>query len=220
MSYRESSITRRPSPRRRTPIWRLLIFILIGIVVLVAIGFGVSLIFRGGGTPQADPAQNSISEPLPCQTKMVNPAEVLPISSKVKVSVYNSTNKIGLAGDTAKVLKARGFIIQEVGNDPMSKNVQGVAEIRYGPKGASRAQLLAFHFPGAVLVQDNRTGKIVDLAVGAEFTELEGEAQIAAAMASPSASTSGPGCASAEPAPTQEAASEPPSEISPSPSAS
>lgn len=50
MSYRESSITRRPSPRRRMPIWRLLIFILVGIVVLFAIGFGVSLIFRGSGT--------------------------------------------------------------------------------------------------------------------------------------------------------------------------
>ena len=177
MSYRESSITRRPTPRRRVPIWRLLIIILIGIIVLFAIGFGVSMIFRGGDTPQADPVQSAMSEPLPCETTMVNPAEVLPVSSKVKVSVYNSTNKIGLAGDTAKVLKARGFLINEVGNDPMSKNVQGVAEIRYGPKGAA-------------------------------FTKLEGEAQIAAAMASPSPSTSGPGCSS-----------EPGAEISPSPSA-
>lgn len=205
MSYRESSITRRPSPRRRPSTWRLLIFILVGIFVLFAIGFGISLIFRGGDTPQADPAQSVMAQPLPCETTMVNPAEVLPISSKVKVSVYNSTNKIGLAGDTAKVLKARGFLINEVGNDPMSKNVQGVAEIRYGPKGAARAQLLAFHLPGAVLVQDNRSGKIVDVAIGAAFIKLEGEAQIAAAMASPSPSTSGPGCSSAE--------------ISPSPSA-
>lgn len=205
MSYRESSITRRPSPRRRPSTWRLLIFILVGIFVLFAIGFGISLIFRGGDAPQADPAQSVMAQPLPCETTMVNPAEVLPISSKVKVSVYNSTNKIGLAGDTAKVLKARGFLINEVGNDPMSKNVQGVAEIRYGPKGAARAQLLAFHLPGAVLVQDNRSGKIVDVAIGAAFIKLEGEAQIAAAMASPSPSTSGPGCSSAE--------------ISPSPSA-
>lgn len=205
MSYRESSITRRPSPRRRPSTWRLLIFILVGIFVLFAIGFGISLIFRGGDTPQADPAQSVMAQPLPCETTMVNPAEVLPISSKVKVSVYNSTNKIGLAGDTAKVLKARGFLINEVGNDPMSKNVQGVAEIRYGPKGAARAQLLAFHLPGAVLVQDNRSGKIVDVAIGAAFIKLEGEAQIAAAMASPSPSTSGPGCSGAE--------------ISPSPSA-
>ncbi|MDA3022075.1 MAG: LytR C-terminal domain-containing protein [Actinomycetota bacterium] len=218
MSYRESSITRRPSRRRRVPIWRLLIIILIGIVVLFAIGFGVSMIFRSSETPQADPAQSSMSEPLPCETTMVNPAEVLPISSKVKVSVHNSTNKIGLAGDTAKVLKARGFIIKEVGNDPMSKNVQGVAEIRYGPKGAARAQLLAFHFPGAILVQDNRSGKIVDVALGAAFTELEGEAQIAAAMASPSPSTSGPGCSSAAPV-SPEPASEPGAEVSPSPSA-
>ncbi|GDX31674.1 hypothetical protein LBMAG15_06080 [Actinomycetes bacterium] len=205
MSYRESSITRRPSPRRRPSTWRLLIFILVGIFVLFAIGFGISLIFRGGDAPQADPAQSVMAQPLPCETTMVNPAEVLPISSKVKVSVYNSTNKIGLAGDTAKVLKARGFLINEVGNDPMSKNVQGVAEIRYGPKGAARAQLLAFHLPGAVLVQDNRSGKIVDVAIGAAFIKLEGEAQIAAAMASPSPSTSGPGCSGAE--------------ISPSPSA-
>ncbi len=218
MSYRESSITRRPAPRRRVPIWRLLIIILMGIIVLFAIGFGVSMIFRGGDAPQADPAQSAMSEPLPCETTMVNPAEVLPVSSKVKVSVYNSTNKIGLAGDTAKVLKARGFLINEVGNDPMSKNVQGVAEIRYGPKGAARAQLLAFHFPGAILVQDNRSGTIVDVAVGAAFTKLEGEAQIAAAMASPSPSTSGPGCSSAAPA-SSDQVTEAGAEISPSPSA-
>ena len=81
----------------------------------------------------------------------------------------------------------------------------GVAVIRYGPAGTSGAQLLGFHFPGAVLVNDGRSGKVVEVSIGKDFDKLQGESEIAAAMASPSPSTKGPGCASPGAAPTASA---------------
>ena len=207
MNYRESSILRRPGrrSRRRRSGLRIFLFILLGVLVFTALGFGISLILRGGASKQTDPSQNPSGNPLPCATKMITPAEVLPFSNEVKVTVLNGTNRIGLAGDTAKVLKARGFLIKGVGNDPSATKTNGVAVIRYGPAGTSGAQLLGFHFPGAVLVNDGRSGKVVEVSIGKDFDKLQGESEIAAAMASPSPSTKGPGCASPGAAPTASA---------------
>jgi hypothetical protein len=130
---------------------------------------------------------------------MVTAAEVLPRSSKVTINVWNATDRVGLASDVAKVLNARDFTIRKVDNDPLGAVLEGVGQIRYGMNGRANAELLAFYFPGAILVQDERPRKVVDIALGNAFTEINGEAQIAAAMASPSASLSGPGCPS-EPA--------------------
>ena len=106
MNYRESSILRRPGrrSRRRRSGLRIFLFILLGVLVFTALGFGISLILRGGASKQTDPSQNPSGNPLPCATKMITPAEVLPFSNEVKVTVLNGTNRIGLAGDTTKVL--------------------------------------------------------------------------------------------------------------------
>ena len=190
---------RRPTggrSRRRRPIWVPIVIVLAGIAVLFAVGFGLSRLLDDSSSPEADAIASASAAPLPCETTMVTAAEVLPRSSKVKVNVWNATDRVGLASDVAKVLKARSFTIKKVDNDPQAKVLEGVGQIRYGVNGRANAELLAFYFPGAILVQDDRPKKIVDIALGNAFTEINGEAQIAAAMASPSASLSGPGCPS------------------------
>jgi hypothetical protein len=47
------------------------------------------------------------------------------------------------------------------------------------------------------MLPDDRSKKAVDVVIGREFTEIVGEAKVAASLASPSPSTSGPGCAAA-----------------------
>jgi hypothetical protein len=190
---------RRPTggrSRRRRPIWVPIVIVLAGIAVLFAVGFGLSRLLDDSSSPEADAIASASAAPLPCETTMVTAAEVLPRTSKVKVNVWNATDRVGLASDVAKVLKARSFTIKKVDNDPQAKVLEGVGQIRYGVNGRANAELLAFYFPGAILVQDDRPKKIVDIALGNAFTEINGEAQIAAAMASPSASLSGPGCPS------------------------
>jgi hypothetical protein len=132
---------------------------------------------------------------------------VLPRTERVTVNVFNSTPTVGLAAETAQILTARGFTVKNVANDPLDAVLPGTGEIRFGPKGAEAAQLLTFYFPGAVLVDDGRTGKRVDVSLGSGFTEIVGEAELAAALASPSPSPSGPGCVapSAPPAPATDA---------------
>lgn len=188
---------RRPTggrSRRRRPMWVPILIVLAGIAVLFAVGFGLSRLLNDSSSTDAEAIASASAAPLPCETTMVTAAEILPRSSKVKVNVWNATDRVGLASDVAKVLNARSFTIKKVDNDPLGAVLEGVGQIRYGVNGRANAELLAFYFPGAILVQDDRPKKVVDIALGNAFTEIAGEAEIAAAMASPSPSLSGPGC--------------------------
>jgi hypothetical protein len=111
----------------------------------------------------------------------------LPKPKTITLNVYNSTSRNGLARKTANLLAARGFTIGNVSNDPSPKAVKGFAEVRYGPKGALAARVVAAEVKGAVLVEDKRTSADVDLAVGAAYKHLASPAEVRAAL-SPSAS--------------------------------
>lgn len=118
----------------------------------------------------------------------------LPKPKTITLNVYNSTSRNGLARTTANLLAARGFTIGNVSNDPSPKAVKGFAEVRYGPKGALAARVVAAEVKGAVLVEDKRTSADVDLAVGAAYKHLASPAEVRAAL-SPSASpTPTPSC--------------------------
>lgn len=221
-----SSIT--PSRRRRDsrPIWLTVVLVVVAMAVLFALGFGIATLLKGGDgslPPEESVDQATTSaEPLPCETVLITPAEVLPRTERVTVNVFNSTPTVGLAAETAQILTARGFTVNKVANDPLGAVLAGTGEIRFGPKGADAAQLLTVYFPGAVLVDDGRSGKRVDVSLGSGFTEIVGEAEIAAALASPSLSPSGPGCVtpSAVPVadePATEASAEATVEPSPAP---
>lgn len=197
---------RRPAPSR--PTWLVALLVAVGALVVVGILFGVISLLRGSSTDDASApgaVPTGVSES--CVTTMVTPADVLPKPAKVKLNVYNATGTSGLAATTAGTLVARGFTVVKVGNDPLDKQLTGVGQIRYGPKGESAAQLMLIYFPGADLVNDSRKTKRVDVVVGEGFTAVTPEADVTAAMASPSPSPSGPGCASAD------AASEQPPEV-------
>lgn len=214
---------RRPTggrSRRRRPIWVPILIVLAGIAVLFAVGFGLSRLLNDSSSSDAEAVASASAAPLPCETTMVTAAEVLPRSSKVKVNVWNATDRVGLASDVAKVLNARSFTIKKVDNDPLGAVLEGVGQIRYGVNGRANAELLAFYFPGAILVQDDRPKKVVDIALGNAFTEIAGEAEIAAAMASPSPSLSGPGCPSQPAASPASASSAPAPSMTPAASAS
>ena len=202
---------RRPPARR--PVWLIVLLTGVGMVVLFAVGFGVSLLVAGEDerptvvAGEEDPsvagdaignddgnAGNTDVEPEPCETTLIAAAEVLPRPDSVVVNVYNSTKRAGLAGTTARELSQIGFRINKVENDPLGVSLRGVGEIRFGPKGADNARLLLFYVPDAVMVEDDRSGPRVDLSIGRGFEGLQPEGTVAAALASPSPSLSGPGC--------------------------
>jgi hypothetical protein len=115
----------------------------------------------------------------------------LPLPTAITVNVYNATTRTGLALSTSLELAARGFRTGHVANDPAKKIIAASAEIRYGPKGALAAKIVAAQVIGAVLVPDHRTDATVDFVLGEGFAALatpdQAKATIAA-LATPSAS--------------------------------
>jgi len=184
----------RPAQR---PLWLTVLLIFVAMLVLFGVGFGIATLLKGSGS--ADSVDSSASPSVSatvdgCTTIMVTPAEVLPLASRVTINVYNSTKRVGLAGDAAKLLGVRGFKIAKVENDPLGVVIEGEGEIRYGPKGEAGAKLMAYHFPTATLVNDGRKGKRVDVSLGQQFADLANDAEVVAQLAQPSPSASPQGC--------------------------
>jgi hypothetical protein len=100
------------------------------------------------------------------------PPRLKPIPSEVKVNVYNTTFKTGLAKTVADEVAGRGFKVKEVTNDPLRTMQLGTAVIRYGEQGDLAAALLKGHVPGAQLVKDGRLDATLDLVIGNAWTTL------------------------------------------------
>lgn len=201
--------------RRQSPVVGV-ILVIVGMVVLFGAGYGLSRIIQGssGGGESASSSSatggetSTAPEPEPCVTVTVTPGAGLPSAAQVTTNVYNATDRAGLAAGTAEQLQVRGFVIGKIDNDPLSKTITGVAEIRHGPSGESAARLMAFYLPGAELVDDGRKDATIDTVLGAAFTEVAAQSEVDAALAAPSPSPSGPGCKTPAPADTtQESAS-------------
>ena len=209
------SVRQRPPMRRRKsrPTWLFAVLIPVVALVVIGVGFGIFTLVRSGDTA------GTVATPsaAPCPSVSVSAMPPLPNPTEIKVNVYNATFLKGLAASTAADLKDRGFVIKEVGNDPKKLPITGVAEIRYGPKTQSAAELLQFYFPGAELINDGRRGKLIDIALGTGFRPIPPQPDIndqVAMRASPSASAGA--CASAQPSsgtPSGAASSEAPSPI-------
>ena len=203
----------RPAQR---PLWLTVLLIFVAMLVLFGVGFGIATLFKGsGGADVADATASPSTSALVdgCTTVMVTPAEVLPLASRLTVNVYNSTKRVGIAGETSKLLSVRGFKIAKVENDPLGVGVEGVGEIRFGTKGELNAQLMAYHFPDATLIKDDRGGKRIDVVLGQQFSDLADDAEVVAQLAQPSASASPEGCTIPEATPSDAASvSESPSE--------
>jgi hypothetical protein len=125
---------------------------------------------------------------------MAAPADELPLPEKVRVNVYNATATSGLASETARELKRRGFTVLEVANDPVGLPIEEVARIRYGPNSTQRAELLAYYIPGAELVEIDRKGPKIDLAIGDLFTQIAPQAEVDATLNTPTPELVGAGC--------------------------
>jgi hypothetical protein len=97
--------------------------------------------------------------------------------------VQNATDTAGLATTVAASLTERGFIVDEVGNDPTDRTVTGVGELRHGARGADAAKYVAVYVPGATDFVDTRADATVDVVIGPEFTTLASAEDVTAALA-------------------------------------
>lgn len=103
-------------------------------------------------------------------------------SAKFTLNVYNSTQRHGLAANTAAQLKLRGFVIGQVTNDPLKSNLTVAAQVRGGKAQAAEERQVAAEVPGAQIQTDSRNDPSVDLVLGSGFTSLASTQQVTAAL--------------------------------------
>lgn len=101
---------------------------------------------------------------------------------KFTLNVYNSTTRHGLAANTAAELKARGFDIGQVTNDPLKANLSVSAQVRGGKASTAELREVAAEVPGAQIQTDGRNDPSVDLVLGTGFTALASVQQVNAAL--------------------------------------
>ncbi len=154
----EAGRTSEQRRRRRARLTMALVFVLLFGTFLTA------LAFTQGWVTDRNPLANP--------TAVCVPWTEPPPPRDITVNVYNATSKRGLAVKVSQTLAGQRFRIGTISNDPLRKQVDGVAEIRYGKKTLAQARVLALRFPGATLVADNRTNGILDVVLGDKFTKV------------------------------------------------
>ena len=104
----------------------------------------------GGNRPRAVPAPEPEPEPAPAGPE---PLTVPPADS---VNVLNGTGTTGLAATVAEAMRAQGFVVGTVGNEPGTVNE---SVVRHGPNVLEQARTVAAAVPGAVLQPSDAIGE-------------------------------------------------------------
>ncbi len=182
MSYVvESASSRRARRRRRTAITLLVV-----VAMLAAAFYVASSYFRRPNATAGASGCPTATATVTAKAKTpAKPVTKAPSPSQVTVNVYNATSRSGLAGDTAKTVKARGFLVGAVANDPLKKSIAGTGELRYGKGGGAAAAVAKTLLPSAKAVVDSRADASVDLVLGDTYKAL---------AAAPAGTTTTPGC--------------------------
>jgi LytR cell envelope-related transcriptional attenuator len=118
----------------------------------------------------------------PAASKKRSHPSALPPPRVITVNVYNSTDRDGLAADTAVTMQNRGFHVDRIANDPLGRHVLASAQVRYGPKGAAAARVVAAYVARAGLLRVHRKGRAVDLVLGQRFRFVRSAATARASL--------------------------------------
>lgn len=196
--YQERRAVERRAARRRR--LQTSFFVLL---VLLVLGTGTTAAGVYQGWWEWPPWQGD-DTPTPVRTVVVCPTPQITAApaEQVTLTVLNSTDRNGLAAQTAEQLQARGFTVGSVGNDAAGP-IEGSAVVRHGPEGLLAARTVAAQVDGAQLVDDGRAGTAVELSLGAAFGGLRAPEE-AAALTQPAPVESPAGCVvpTQQPAPT------------------
>lgn len=141
------------------------------ITLLILTGFVIWAGVRAWEEVSLDLAEDDepLTQVLPDPTCAAVAPTDAPAPEEIGVNVYNATEQSGLAQRVAGEMRERGFAILDVANDPTSRTVVHVAEIRAATMEQPGVDLVMAHFPGAVFFADERSDESIDLVLGPEF---------------------------------------------------
>lgn len=158
---------------------RLIVTGVVAALLLAVGGYGVVSLFSS--PPQAPTASGCSTKANAAAAARMIGAQ-LPAAAQIKLNVYNSTNRQGLAAATAAQLKQRGFTILKVTNDPLKANLAVSAQIRGGTDSSPAMRVVAAEVAGSQLKPDTRADGTVDLVLGTGYTTLAAPDQVSAVL--------------------------------------
>lgn len=120
-----------------------------------------------GWSAATKPFPSSDPPPLCVETRVNTGTQVF--RDQVAVSVYNGSNRNGLAGATMEQLEERGFVGADSGNAP--NQINGVQIWSDEPRNAA-VRLVARQFKSAKIVSGEELGRGIVVVVGESFKEL------------------------------------------------
>lgn len=138
--------------------------VVVGVLVVLALTFVVVALVRDSqdGTNVAEECPQGWKR---LDTRLRKPEEI-------KINVYNTTSTTGLASSVANDFRYRKFQVLKEGNN--RKKVEGIAVVRYGPKGFGSWQLLRAYFLNEAEPEfdPERPDDVVDVFLGPDFQQL------------------------------------------------
>lgn len=160
-------------------------FVLSSVAIGVGIAFVLALIVQchlfgiaAPKTPEVDP-NYGIQAPCPVKNKDENKAQYID-NRAVSIRVLNGTKFRGFARAVGEGLRNRGFNLIEVGNSETSVKR---TTIYFGKKSINEAYTLVANFKDAILRVDDRQDKLIDVVLGATFSNLRPKTDVPAAGA-------------------------------------
>jgi hypothetical protein len=111
------------------------------------------------------------------------PAVTLPAPNLITVQVLNATDRTGIAEKARSTLVNDGFNSPNAAaNDKPKVKIPGVAQIRYGSKGAPGAKLLHYYLPKAKLVATKSKSATVIVSLGQRYQGVTSSSAVSAAL--------------------------------------
>jgi LCP family protein required for cell wall assembly len=125
--------------------------------------------FATGTVPPGAPAEEPAPEAVPPPEAAAAPELPTVPPAQVTVDVLNGTATTGLAATVADALRAQGFVVGSVGNEPGTVNE---SVVRHGPNVGEQARTVAAAVPGAVLEASDAIGDRVQLVIGPGYSAV------------------------------------------------
>jgi len=161
-TFAEQDELENPVRMRRRILHGVVLVLLVGLVAAAVV---VALAIMNGQIKLPTAERSAAAAPLcPEATYDYTPP------AKIKLNVYNSTSRPGLARTVADEFVARKFVVGAVGNT--ESGYRGVALVVSGAAGQSAAFSVQRNLPGSDYVQDGRNDASVDVILTGDFKAL------------------------------------------------
>jgi LCP family protein required for cell wall assembly len=127
------------------------------------------------------------TEPKPKGSPTPSAPRLIVAPSEIHVRVLNGTGEVGLAHRVSDDLRAKGFVIDEIGDADSSSYTSSI--VRYGSEKVESSQTLAASVTGSERQADGTLGSTLTLIVGSDYAGVR-SVTISSATPTPSPTSS------------------------------